>query len=203
MGRAAWLLARGVAAPRASGQPAAMLKASLYVMRCACAGSLAYATAGVVGLEHPIWASVSALVVSQENANETQNAIWGRLLGTLNGVAAAVLAGWVGAAAHLSFALQIAAGVALCATLTIGRPHLRVSLWTCPLVLATAASEAHPAVVAFSRVAEVLLGAGIGGGLAIVLEGRYRLRLTSAAHACRRWTRWSATRRDRKIGGKS
>ncbi|HEV2531666.1 FUSC family protein [Phenylobacterium sp.] len=190
-------------AARGRAQLAVVLKGSLYVARCTIAGSLAYTAANVVGLEHPVWASVSALVVSQESATGTYGAIWGRFLGTLNGVMAAVSIGWVGAALHLSLALQIAAGVALCAALTIGRPHIRVSLWTCPVVLATAAADAHPALVAISRVAEVVLGAGVGAGLALLMEGRYGSRVSFATHACRRWTGSSATRRDRKIGGKS
>jgi uncharacterized membrane protein YccC len=138
---------------------------TLFVVRCAVAAGSSYALALHVGLHHAAWAPVSALVVTQETATATLAAIGGRCLGTLSGLVVAVLVSWIGGLIGLAVVFQISLAAAICGAISIGRPHLRVCLWTCPLVLATSASDAA-AVVAVFRASEVLLGAVVGGFLA-------------------------------------
>jgi uncharacterized membrane protein YccC len=141
-----------------------------FVIRCATAASLAYGLATLAGLQHPVWAPVSALIVSQESVTATIASIHGRFVGTFIGIAVALLVNSVGRMVGLPLALQIGLGVALCATTAMGRPTIRVCLWTCPLVLVTAASSPAPALVAVMRGSEVILGAVVGGVTHLIEE---------------------------------
>src|SRR4030088_684490 len=59
---------------------------SRFVIRCATAASLAYELARLVGLQHPVWAPISALIVSQESVAATPDSIHGRLVGRFIGL---------------------------------------------------------------------------------------------------------------------
>jgi uncharacterized membrane protein YccC len=102
-------------------------------------------------------------VVSQENVSATFASIYGRAAGTLIGVTVALLVNWLSRMAGIPLTFQIAIAVALCATAAIGRPSIRVCLWTCPLVLITAHAGPTPQIVAICRGSEVVLGAIVGG----------------------------------------
>jgi hypothetical protein len=47
-------------------------RAVAFVVRCSGAATLAYLAATLVSLPHPVWATMSALVVSQEKLHDTQ-----------------------------------------------------------------------------------------------------------------------------------
>jgi uncharacterized membrane protein YccC len=141
---------------------------SRFVLRCSLAASLTYELAAFVGLQHPVWAPVEALVVSQETMTETLDSIRERLLGTLIGVAVALFVGVLGSAIGLPLILQIAMSVAACAAATSIRPTIRVCLWTCPLLLVAATSPGTPELVGLIRVSQVLLGAMVGGMMHVV-----------------------------------
>lgn len=151
---------------------------SCFVIRCAAAASLAYELARLVGLQHPVWAPVSALIVSQESVAATLDSIQGRFAGTFIGLVIALLVNAVGRWLGIPLVLQIGAAVAICASATAGRPAIRVCLWTCPLILVTAVSGPAPALVAAFRATEVLLGAVVGGVTHVLEE-----RIGSAARA--------------------
>lgn len=151
---------------------------SRFIIRCAAAASLAYELARLVGLQHPVWAPISALIVSQESVTATLDSIQGRFVGTFIGLAVALLVNAVGRRIGVPLVLQIGVGVAICASAAMGRPAIRVSLWTCPLILVTAASGPATALVALFRATEVVLGAVVGGGTHILEE-----RIGSAAKA--------------------
>src|SRR5215472_6538092 len=57
-----------------------------FVARCAGAATCAYFVADRIGLPHPLWATISALMVPQEKLAETNNSLWAifseRLLGS-------------------------------------------------------------------------------------------------------------------------
>lgn len=146
----------------------------LYAFRCATAACLAYEVASLIGLQHPVWAPISALVVSQETVEDTVASIRGRTLGTLTGAAVALLVSGLASRAGLPMLLQVAIAVAFCAAITIGRAHMRVALWTCPLVLAAASSGPARTLVAASRASEVILGAVIGGLVAALFRILHR-----------------------------
>jgi uncharacterized membrane protein YccC len=142
---------------------ACALEPDRFVIRCSVAASLAYGLATIVGLQHPVWAPIEALIVSQESIGETLDSIHQRLFGTLVGVAVALLVGIFGRVIALPVILQIAISVTICAMATSRRPAIRVCLWTCPLVLVAAPSLGTPELVGIIRVAQVLLGAIVGG----------------------------------------
>jgi uncharacterized membrane protein YccC len=150
-----------------------------YVVRCAAVAAFAYQLAVLVGLDHPVWAPMSALIVSQGTVTATLQSIWGRCLGTLTGAAAALLVSWLGEFIGLGVTVQVAIAVALCATIAIEQPQVRVCLWTCPLVLGSGVAGRAAALVATSRVAEVVIGAAVGGLLAVASE-RLQARLSPA-----------------------
>ncbi len=141
-----------------------------YVIRCVIAASLAYEAARRAGLVGPVWAPVSALVVSQETAIATLGAVAGRCLGTLVGALVALLASWGGTAIGLPLLLQLALAVALSAGLSIGRPHIRVATWTVTIVLVTAGAGESTFMVGGARALEVILGAIIGGLVAAIAK---------------------------------
>lgn len=142
---------------------ASTLEPSRFVLRCSLAASVAYGLATLVGLQHPVWAPIEALIVSQESIGETFDSIHQRLVGTLIGVAVALLVGIFGRMIGLPLILQIASSVTVCAVATSRRPTIRVCLWTCPLVLVMAPSLGTPELVGVIRVSQVLLGAIVGG----------------------------------------
>jgi uncharacterized membrane protein YccC len=147
------------------------MESGRFVLRCSAAASLAYGLATLIGFQHPVWAPIEALVVSQESIGNTLDSIYGRLLGTLIGVVAALLAGIFGRMGGLPLMLQIALSVTVCALATFGRPTIRVCLWTCPLILVTAPSLDTTELAGLIRVSQVLLGAMVGG-IAHVIDQR-------------------------------
>lgn len=114
----------------------------------------------------------------------TPASIHGRFVGTLIGVAVALLVNSIGRMIALPLVFQIGVGVALCATAAVGRPGIQVCLWTCPLVLVTAASGSAPVLVALMRGSEVVLGAIVGGLTHIVEE---RIERSARAHVLGRF----------------
>ena len=157
-------------APAPSEQRPSRVERVFLVLRCALVAVVAYQLAAAAGLQHPIWAPMSALIVSQGTREATLRSVWSRCLGTLAGVLTALLVNAVSVRLDLGVTLQMAVAVGLCAALTVDRPHLRVSLWTCPLVLGSDGAGHGAVLVAASRVIEVLLGVLVGGLLAVLSE---------------------------------
>ena len=140
----------------------ALLRALGFVVRCSGAATCAYLATAWVGLLHPVWATMSALVVSQEKLADTESSFKGRIAGTLIGIGAGVMAHI--AAPHLAIGMagQIALSVGACAVVARTHPTMRVCMWTGPLVLLTAEPALPITQVALYRGGEVLLGALIG-----------------------------------------
>ncbi len=146
-------------------------RAVAFVGRCAASATLAYQLAGWVGLSFPAWASISALVVSQERLHETRISLHDRLTGTLLGVLASVGVNAIGTPLGLSLASQLALSVAICAALARRWHNLRVCMWTCPAVLLTGDMSSEPVLLAgLYRSAEILLGCLIGAGFHLLAE---------------------------------
>ncbi|MBS1208573.1 MAG: rane protein [Proteobacteria bacterium] len=136
-----------------------------FVIRCAASASIACWLSDAIGLSHTVWASMSALIVSQEKLEATRAQVVGRIAGTLIGALIALAVHRAGIATGLSTLVQLTIAVSLCAIIARGRPTLRVCLWTCPLVLLTGSADQLPELTALSRSIEVLLGALVGGFL--------------------------------------
>jgi uncharacterized membrane protein YccC len=138
------------------------IRHTMFTLRCAASAAAAYLLAEWVGLLHPVWAPMSALIVSQERLADTRASLTGRILGTLLGMAAAVLVDTLTRPWGIDMSLQIAAAVAICAAIARTRPQLRVSMWTGPIVLLTPSMATSVMVVALFRGLEVILGSIVG-----------------------------------------
>lgn len=134
-----------------------------FALRCSLSAVLSYLAALAIGLPYPVWAPMSALIVSQEDLRTTSHAVIGRILGTALGVTIALAVVVLGHRIGLGEMGQLAVGVAICAFCAKGRPAMRVSLWTCPLVLLTQAPTLSAEMTGLFRGSEVIIGAIVGG----------------------------------------
>lgn len=133
-----------------------------YAARCVTAAAAALVVARLLGLGHPVWAIVSALVVSQQQIADTRRSLGGRVIGTMIGVLTGLAAGTVVAALPDPQLSGVVMATVVCAIIARRYPAWRACLWTAPIVLLTA-TAAEPLVrTAFHRAAEVLLGGAIG-----------------------------------------
>ena len=143
-----------------------------FMLRCCLSALIAWQSAIWLHLPHPFWAPMSALIVSQEELKTTNQAVLRRIAGTILGavvaLAVAEISGWW---LHWSLTWQLMLCVAVCAACSKWRPALRVSLWTCALVLLTQSKDASAEQTALWRGTEVLIGAFVGG-LAHMLDSR-------------------------------
>lgn len=139
------------------------LKAAAFVLRCAGAAVLALLIAGWLGLDHPVWATVSALVVSQDRLGDTRRTLGWRLVATAIGIGVAVAVGSLLDAAGPGVMLGVT--VALCAALARWRAELRLSMWTAAIVLLTVSPGQTIAHAGLARGVEVLIGGLVGAAL--------------------------------------
>ena len=138
------------------------LHAVLFVFRCTGAATGALALASAFGLEHPVWSAMSALIVSQEQLDATRSSVTSRILGTVIGIVIACAVSLLISRFDASLYAQVAIAVMICALLVHRFPQIRVSLWTCTLILASSAASSV-ATVGLYRGEEVILGTLIGG----------------------------------------
>jgi uncharacterized membrane protein YccC len=150
------------AVPPSPSMDGGRIRAIAFVLRCSGAATAAYEPASVLGLPEALWATMSAVIVSQERLPETRSSLTGRILGTLLGIAVTVLVSEVASPAAAPTAAQMAVAVAICAIVAHLFPGLRVAMWTCPINLLTAEPTVSILVVAFRRGSEVILGALLG-----------------------------------------
>lgn len=140
-----------------------------FVARCAGSAVLAYTLARTLRLSYPIWALISAIVVSQEQLAETWNSTARRIIGTILGACVAVAVNAV-LSPHAGITVQVVLSITICAAVTHRLPKMRVSMWTCAIVLLTANPADPMFVTGFYRGSEVILGASIGGAFHQVTE---------------------------------
>lgn len=159
-----------------------MLRTALFVFRCTGASTAALAVASTFGLEHPVWSAMSALIVSQDKLDETKSSVTSRILGTVIGIGTACAVNFLIARFGASMYLQVAIAVFLCALLVHRFPKLRVSLWTCTLILASSAATSATTVGLY-RGEEVILGTLIGGIFHAAAEAMLLLFMGTVAKA--------------------
>jgi uncharacterized membrane protein YgaE (UPF0421/DUF939 family) len=135
-----------------------------FVARCSCSAVLAYTLAEALHLSYPIWALISAIVVSQEQLAETWTSTGRRIAGTILGACVAVGMNAV-VSPFAGITVQVVLSVALCAAITHRHPIMRVSMWTCAIVLLTAKPPDSMLLTGIYRGSEVVLGGLIGGTL--------------------------------------
>ncbi|MEH3105814.1 MAG: FUSC family protein [Sphingomonas fennica] len=141
-----------------------------FVARCTTAAMLAYAAADALGLGHPVWAVVSALIVSQQTVRETRQSYLWRAAGTGMGATVALAAALCLMPDPARPLPATGAAVTVCAAVARRWPSMRVCLWTAPLVILTANAEHSIAATALQRGGEVLLGGLVGAAIHLVLE---------------------------------
>lgn len=139
------------------------VKAAAFVARCAGAAVLALLIATWMGLDHPVWATVSALVVSQDRLGDTRRTLGWRLVATAVGIGVAVAVGTMLAGIGPGALLGIT--VAICAGLARWRADLRLSMWTAAIVLLTVTPGQSIAHAGLARGIEVLIGGLVGAAL--------------------------------------
>jgi len=151
-----------------------------FVLRCTAAATIAYSLASFIGLAHPLWTCIFALVGSQDSEAAIYTTIGGRVAGTVIGVIIAIA---VGSAMHqleLDLIWQIAVAVAICAAFAWGRPAIQMCMWTAPIILLSTSATEPLVRVGFYRGCEVILGVLIGGTLLIASD-----KILAAAHRTR------------------
>lgn len=139
------------------------IRSIAFVARCTGAAVLSLVIANRIGLDHPVWASVSALVVSQDKLGDTHRSLTWRVVGTLVGLAVALLVAFTMHGARQVMMLAMAVGIT--ASIARLRTELRVSMWTSVIVLLTVPPGGSPLISALARAEEVLLGVAVGAVL--------------------------------------
>lgn len=133
-----------------------------FVLRCSGAATLAFALASALGLDHPIWASISAVIVSQEKLDQTESAVLWRFAGTVVGIAGALVAASLIAPLGAGLALQTGLSVGLCAALVRCWPDLKVAMWTAPILFVARDPDVSLLHAGLWRGCEVVVGGLIG-----------------------------------------
>lgn len=136
-----------------------------FIVRCAAAATCAYGAAILAGLPHPVWAAISALVVSQERLGETGASLLWRIAGTLIGLCVAVAVSVSVSGLRIGTAAELAIAAGICAAIARQYPAVRVCMWTAAIALLTGEPGVPIIAVAAYRGTEVILGALAGGAL--------------------------------------
>jgi uncharacterized membrane protein YgaE (UPF0421/DUF939 family) len=150
---------------RASQRPTTVgadcLSAAAFAIRCAVAATLGCQLSKIFGLDEPVWAAMSALIISQARLDETQSSPHGRVVGSVLGVAVRLAVHAAASVVAAPRVLQIAVAVGACAAITRKLPGFRVAMWTCPIVLLASTSSAMVTATAIDRGSEIILGVAV------------------------------------------
>lgn len=138
------------------------LRTAAFVLRCSGAATFAWQLSAVFELSQPVWAAMSALIISQARLHDTRSCLLGRIFGTLLGIAISLSVNVLGCRMHAPIVLQMALAVGICSAVTFDLPAFRVAMWTCPIILLTASCATPVALAALARGSEVILGAIVG-----------------------------------------
>ncbi|MBS1169293.1 MAG: rane protein [Burkholderiaceae bacterium] len=141
----------------------------IFIARCALSATAAYLIADFMALPYPAWASMSAVIVSQERLNDTTSSLQGRIAGTIVGVCIALAVNQA-TSDIAGMALQIMLAVGICAAIAGRYPSFRVCLWTAPIVLLTENASMPIVWAGFYRGSEVILGSIVGGAFHLLAE---------------------------------
>jgi uncharacterized membrane protein YccC len=136
--------------------------AAVFALRCVVACLGAYAVSAAFDLAQPLWAAMSATMVSQHKLAETRSTFLGRVAATAVGALVSLAAGTLGARLGAPVTAQMGFAVALTALIAHLFPAMRPAIWTCPLVLLSGDASQGLAEIALRRSVEVSLGALIG-----------------------------------------
>jgi uncharacterized membrane protein YccC len=150
----------------------------LFALRCTLAACISYAIADRLWPQLPLWAPVSALVVSQHEWRQTEKFVSGLPLGTFVGAAIAVLGAMIGHGLGMPLLGQVGLAVAVSAALSMNWTSARAALWMS--LIGVWLIDRVPGQMVTSAglmmAEEVVLGSIIGGLFAALFEfaGRSR-----------------------------
>ena len=141
---------RRAAEARAALQMAAGAGAALYL-------------ATALGLPHPYWSVISAIVVIQASVGGgVLTVARDRAIGTATGAVVGAAVAFTRPEGMAGLAGAIALATAILAFFGAGRPWLKVAPVTAAIVIAGGAGPDGPASLALDRVLEILVGSGVG-----------------------------------------
>jgi uncharacterized membrane protein YccC len=128
-----------------------------YAARCSVAAIAGWHLSAILGIGEPVWAAMSALIISQVGLRETRLYSKERIAGSALGIVLSLAIHVAPGMSSLPLTVQVAAAVGMCALIAYRWPSLRVAMWTCPIVLLP---SSHNGAV---------LGIGIERGLAVIV----------------------------------
>ncbi|PZU55132.1 MAG: hypothetical protein DI552_11925 [Brevundimonas sp.] len=141
---------RRAAEARAALQMAAGAGAALYL-------------ATALGLPHPYWSVISAIVVIQASVGGgVLTVARDRAIGTATGAVLGAAVAFIRPEGMAGLAGAIALATAILAFFGAGRPWLKVAPVTAAIVIAGGAGPDGPASLALDRMLEILVGSGVG-----------------------------------------
>jgi len=119
----------------------------------------------------PVWASMSALIVSQDRWQDTELSLQQRIRGTFLGVSISLAVNLIAMSLGTSTTIQLVIAVAICAAIARVDRSVRVCMWTCPIVLIPGQAGANPViVVGLYRALEIVVGCLVAGAFSLLTE---------------------------------
>ncbi|MBY0429040.1 MAG: FUSC family protein [Alphaproteobacteria bacterium] len=156
------------ASPQTTRSP--LIQVLVFSIRCFVVVWGSYALALAVGLPYPVWAPISAVIVSQEQFTETRTTLIRRVIGTICGVAITVIINMLATPFGIGVGMQAALSVGICAILAYGRPNYRTAMVTGPILLLTTPPTDPMILVGIYRGTEVIIGGLVGGFVHVLAE---------------------------------
>lgn len=134
-------------------------------LRIALAGSLAYALADLLGFQHPIYAFIAAVIVTDHSPQQSQRLGLTRIASTIVGAATGAALSQAIGTSLLSLGIGVLAAMLSCQVLRMSE-GAKVAGYICGLVLIEHRGEAW--IYAYYRFIETLLGVIVAWGISAV-----------------------------------
>jgi uncharacterized membrane protein YccC len=143
----------------------------IYALRCAFSAVVSYVLADAAGLSMPVWAPISALIISQEKWHETQRSSSERIRGTFLGVAVSLAVNLVSVPLLVPVIAQLMLAVTICAGIARADKRLRVCMWTGPIVMLSGHTDTEPVLWAgLFRALDITIGCAVGAAFHLLTE---------------------------------
>ena len=142
-------------------------------LQMAAGATVALYLATALGLPHPYWSVISAIVVIQASVGGgVLSVARDRAVGTLTGALVGAAAAFIRPPGMEGMAAAIAVTTAALAFLGPGRPWLKIAPVTAAIVIAGGPGEG-PASLALDRVMEIVVGSAVGVACILALFPRH------------------------------
>ena len=134
-------------------------------VRSSAGSAIALALAAAAGLQHPIYAAIAAIIVTDLERSETKKLGWRRVLATAIGAPCGAALAMVFPPGPIAVGASIFAAMLLC-NIVGAKEGAKVAGYTCGIVILTHGSD--PWVYAFFRFIETILGIAVAWTLSFV-----------------------------------